>query len=107
MVARYLRSTTTGVVLPYNAKLTKRPNIQALSDEEADAYDASLGKKPEVAAAAPAPEPVPEPTPEPTPAIETLPSEDEVVFEQPEVAVSDVSAGEPSADDLLAALKVD
>lgn len=88
-MARYLRSTSTGVILPYNRGLLKRPNVEELTPEESAAYEASA-RKPDAPAPVAAPAPAPEPTPEPKPA--------------PEVAVQDVSDGEPSASELLAAL---
>jgi len=94
-MVKYLRSTSTGVVLPYNKGLLKRPNVEELTAEECVAYEASV-KKPKPAPVAAAPEPVPEPIPEPEPAPTPEPA--------PEVAVQDVSDGEPSAEELLAAL---
>lgn len=93
-MVKYLRSTVTGVVLPYNEKLEKRSDIETLTDEEAADYVAGL--KPRVEEA---PAPTPEPPPEPVAA---------PVFEQSlEVEVKDVSEGEPSADELLAALEAE
>ena len=95
-MVKYLRSTTTGVVLPYNVKLAKRPNIEAMTPAESADYEAGV-KAPVSKVAAPVPEPTPEPTPEPEPVFEA----------PPEVSVQDVSKGEPDADDILAALDVD
>ena len=112
-MAQYLRSQTTGVVLPYNEKLLSRPNIELMTSDECNTYDsevrARLAAKAKPATA-PQPPPAPElkletgePKPEPTP--------DEVVSEQPVVEpaieVSDISDGEPSAAELLDALELD
>ena len=96
-MAQYLRSQTTGVVLPYNEKLLRRDNVELMTPEECSAYEASV-KKPEAVAVVAA-EP---PPPPPTPAVETLPDEDEVVVEQPEVVVADATA-----EELLASLEGD
>lgn len=95
-MAKYLRSTTTSVVLPFNAKLAKRPNIEVMTPAECSEYEAGM-KTPVSKVPAPAPEPTPEPTPEPKPVFEAI----------PEVAVQDVSEGEPDAEDILAALDAD
>lgn len=77
-MVRYLRSQTTGVVLPYNEKLLSRPNVELMTPDECSVYEAGL--KPRAASTvvetvttvvetttAPEPEPTPEPEPEPTP----------------------------------------
>ena len=102
-MAKYLRSTSTGVVLPYNAKLAMRPNVVALTDEEAAEYLAGV-KNPTAVVPTPEPTPEPEPVPEPVPE----PEAEAPVFEQAlDVAVSDISDGEPNAEELLAALEID
>lgn len=102
MAARYLRSTTTGVVMPYNKQLELRPNVQALTNEEADAYEASVGKPKAAAAPEPTPELTLEPTPEPTPELPVFEDEPKV-----ESGALDISDDEPTADAVLAALEVE
>ncbi len=127
MTTKYLRSQTTGVILPFNEKLLKRPNVELMTDAECLAHEASerarvakiaqpyadvvapaaaLRPEPAPSVVQPEPAPAPPPTPEPTPAIETLPDEDQVIVEQPK-AVLDVSDEEVDADALLASLEED
>ncbi len=112
-MARYLRSQTTGVVLPYNEKLLKRANVELMTPEECSQYEAGLKPRPvstvvETVTTVVETITTPEPTPEPV--VEEL-TEDEVVAKQPVVEpaieVSDISEGEPTAAELLDALGLD
>ncbi len=95
MAARYLKSLTTGVVLPYSEAALKTADIRLMEPSECAEYEASLGISREEAVPAaepniehveltPPPAPAPEPKPEPV--------AEESVFED---------------EDIMAALKVD
>ena len=93
-MARYLRSTDTGVVLPYNPKLAQRVNVAELTPQQAQEYEAA------VRAGGPIPrftapqfeevqlqvEPAlpPEPPPAPSPETEDVVIKAEGVVENPE-----------------------
>lgn len=90
-MARYLRSTTTGVVLPYNEQLLRRVNVEALTVEECAEYEASLNKVPVTAKAKPKAKPKAKAKP----------------AEQPAVLTADISEGEPDAASVLESLGID
>ncbi len=104
-MTQYLRSQTTGVVLPYNEKLLKRPNMEVMTAAECATYEASIPARlngtgealPDVVA------PTVTAEPEPTSVVEEPTS----VVEEPTIEVSDLSEGEPTAEELLAALEAD
>lgn len=70
-MVQYLRSQTTGVVLSYNEKLLKRPNVELMTEDECAKYEAGLQTHLaakvsfEVAIQPPPPPPPPEPKPKP------------------------------------------
>ena len=100
-MTQYLRSQTTGVVLPYNEKLRGRPNIELMTPEECTKYEASL--KPDAVSTVVATAPVVVPTPQPEVVVPTP----ESVLDTSTVQVADLSEGEPTAEELLKALEID
>ena len=79
MAAKYLKSLTTGVVLPYNEPALKNANMRLMEPAECEAYEQSLNK-----GSAAAPKPAPEPAPEPEPVVEEVAVvEEEPVVEEP------------------------
>jgi len=88
-MARYLKSLTTGVVLPYVEAALLNKNIREMTPEECAEYEASIGKKP---AAQPAPKKAPKPPAEPA---------------KGEVVTRDISEGEPTAEEVLKAIEAD
>lgn len=95
-MARYLKSLTTGVVLPYVEASLKNADVREMSAEECAEYEASIGKTPEPEIV-PVVEPSPEPEPEPEPA----------EIETGTVVTHDFEEGEPDAEAVLKALEVD
>ena len=103
-MAQYLRSQTTGVVLPYNEKLRGRPNVELMTPDECAEYEASLKARangtadvhPDVVVPTTTVEPTPEPVVEPEPVLDTS-----------TVQVADMSEGEPTAEELLESLELD
>ena len=90
MAARYLKSLSTGVVLPYVEAALLSPGVREMTADECAEYEASIGKKP---AAQPvrkkkAPKPAAEPV-------------------KGEVTTRDISEGEPSAEEVLKAIESD
>lgn len=96
---RYLKSTTTGVVLPFNeTTLRVSPHVIELSAHEAMEYEKKMGVRSEDAApppVAPAPEPIKEAAPE------------TVKVAKGVVASQDISDGEPDVQEVLSALEVE
>lgn len=106
-MARFLKSETTGAVLPYNAKLAQRPNVVEISSTEALSLlaIARKGKKrPEEE------EPFFEEVQEKVVAsaeVLGIPQDAVVPTVAPEVVLSDVSAGEPDIDEVMKSLGVE
>lgn len=89
-MARYLKSLTTGVVLPYVEASLLNKNIREMTPEECAEYEKSIGKKP---AAQPAPKKkASKPAAQPA---------------KGEVVTRDISEGEPTADEVLKAIETD
>lgn len=87
-MARYLRSQTTGVVLPYNEKLLQRPNMELMSEDECTKYEAGLQdhlatKVIYEVTTPPPPTPAPTPKPKPKPKAKAKPEpESEITTEE-------------------------
>ena len=90
-MARYLKSLSTGVILPYVAASLKSPGVREATSEEATEYEASLGI---VNTAKPASKP-------------KAKAKVSKKTRKKKVVTQDISEGEPDPDEVLAALKVD
>ena len=97
-MARFLVSTNTGVVLPYNEAALKSPGVRLLSSDEEAAYLASIKSKEKIEPMDLTPEPA-EPLIEvPAPVVEVAPVS---------VVTQDIEDGEPDVEAVLGALEVD
>lgn len=94
MAARYLKSLSTGVVLPYVEATLLNAKVREMTPAECEEYEASIGVS---NSPPPAPEPVAEPEPVAAPA----------AVEKGVTVTRDISEGEPDVDAVIAALEVD
>lgn len=92
-MARYLKSLTTGVILPYVEAALKNADVVVCTAEEAAAYETSVGAKPSP------------PEPE-APVVEEVEVE-EVEVKVGAVVTQDFEDGEPDADEVLEALRIE
>lgn len=91
-MARYLKSLETGVVLPYVQAALLSPGVREMSPEECAEYEASLGKTPK---------------PQQVQKKKRKQPAEKVKVAKGATVTRDISEGEPSAADVLEALKVD